>query len=387
MNNRLNKLLIVSSSLFPKRSGSAIVMGNLLKHFDPAEAIILGEIGPLKRKPAEESLSHQHFYFRSRLSFGGRGDRFLSLLRWQFHLLLQRYIERVAKQQQVSAILGVYPDDFYCSAACRAARSLGLPFSSYFHNTYADNVAVNSSRAQRLQPEIFANSRQVFVMSDGMLRHFEQRYPGQANFVTLPHTFDAWPQPETTAHRANLPIKVVLFGNFNESNMDATRRLSAALLSQPDKFSISIYSDVPSLLLQQRGLPLSKMEYCGSLSHHSFDNLIAELRRYDLIALTHGFKGGYGDVEYETIFPTRTIPMLLAGRPILLHSPPQSFLTRFFRESQAATIIDTPEPSAILSVFNNELWQDPRLIANAWQASQQFYGPQVAQKLRSNLFE
>ena len=88
---------------------------------------------------------------------------------------------------------------------------------------------------------------------------------------------------------------------------------------------------------------------------------VAELRQYDVVVLTHGFNGAYGDVEYRTIFPTRAIPMLLSGRPMLVHSPPGAYLTEFFREN---ALRRTSSMSHHLTQFSHALQRiDSKTIA------------------------
>ena len=379
-----HKVLIVSASVFPKRSGSAIVIENLVRYFSDREVAILGELGPFQRRPTRSANSPQFSYFRSRLSFFGRGSRFLSKVRWQVHSRLVDRICSIAKSQSCNYILGVYPDEYFCYAAYLASIKLDLPFSCYFHNTYLDNAAINSQRAEKIQKKLFARAEYVFVMSEGMQRHYAEQFePGK--FIPLVHTFHEFPTPEPTvfAYPTIRPAKIVLFGNFNESNLDATKRFIGSAIDDNDE--IHIYSDVPKWLLGSRGLPMDSIQYHGSLSHLAFTDLIGELRKYDLIALTHGFTGEYGDVEYRTIFPTRTIPMLLAGRPILVHSPADSFLAQFFRSSNAGAVVDTPENSEIkiaLQRIRNDSIFRKNLVENASKASLRFLGINVANDFR-----
>ncbi len=378
------KVLVVSASVFPKRSGSAIVVENLVRYFSDREVAVLGELGLFQRSSARSPNSPQFSYFHSRLSFFGRGARFFSKIRWQMHSRLVDRICSIAKSQSCNYILGVYPDEYFCYAAYLASVKLDLPFSCYFHNTYLDNRAINAERAEKIQEMLFDRAEYVFVMSEGMQRHYEEQCTS-GKFIPLVHTFHEFPKPEPTVfeYPTSRPAKIVLFGNFNESNLDATKRFVQAAIE--DKNEIHLYSDVPKWLLASRGLPMDSIQYHGTLSHFAFPDLIDELRKYDLIALTHGFSGDYGDVEYRTIFPTRTIPMLLAGRPILVHSPPDSFLTHFFRTSNAGAVVDTPANSEIkfaLDRIRSDSIFRKNLIENASKASARFFGINVANDFR-----
>jgi len=178
-----------------------------------------------------------------------------------------------------------------------------------------------------------------------------------------------------------------LFGNFNQSNLDATRRFLAAVANRPE-YDVDLYSDVPKILLAKRGVNLNIAKFRGSLSALPLAELQRRLREYDVLVLTHGFEGAYGDNEYRTIFPTRTIPMLLSGRPILLHSPPNTFLTEFAKSEGFAEVVDEASTDKIIDALerirhNKSLSQ--QLVANARKTSQQFEGQRVAEILRKRL--
>jgi hypothetical protein len=384
------KVLVVSASVYPDRGAAAIVMEKLASQFSRDEMVLVGELGMFEKpENGRGPTSPQCSYIRSRFSLMGRGARFFEPLRRQLLPAIVRRICDVAQRERCNYLLGVYPDELYCHAACQASIELDLPFSSYFHNTYMDNAAIDPRRATEIQAQIFERSEYVFVMSEGMKRFYDEKY-GLGKFVPLVHTFEEYPplEQEGSEFAQSGKTRLVLYGNFNESNMDATRRLIHAVKND-GRYELNLYTSVPRLLLRQRGMDVSAVVYHGSLGHLAFADLFAELRQYDIVVLTHGFTGAYGDVEYQTIFPTRTIPMLLSGRPILVHSPPGAYLTEFFRENNCAVVVDEPSPAAILSGLKRiELDATLRnnLVTRAMSAAEPFYGPLVADFLRERLW-
>jgi hypothetical protein len=383
-----NKVLVVSACVYPQRAGSAVIIEKLARQFSRDEMVVLGELSmfgsPLPNRPLN---SPEFQYFRSGLSLFGRGARFFTSLRWRLFPKLVRRVCRLATDLNCTHILGVYPDDMYCYAAQQAAEKLGLSFSTYFHNTYLDNAAIDRRRAAAIQPRLFERSECIFVMSDGMRRFYEEKYQ-LSNCVPLLHTFDQFPPVEcdhSCIDGRNGKLRLVLVGNFNQSNIEATKRLVETVSKVPH-YEVNFYTDVPKALLNCRGIDVNKIEYRGYVED---THLVAELRKFDIIILTHGFSGAYGDVEYRTIFPTRTIPMLLSGRPILVHSPPGAYLTEFCRENQCAVVVDEASPQAILaglSRIENDGALRSDLVARARNAAEPFYGPRVADFLRERLW-
>lgn len=386
----MSKVLVVSSSLFPKRSGSAIVMENLLCHFTCDEAAVVGELPPLGRRLRRKQNTPERHYFRSRFTMFGRGARFFTPLRWRLLPLLVNRLCKIARQQGCDSILGVYPEEMYCLASCLAAERLDLPFYPYFHNTYADNQAIRSKRKHERQERILRQAQCVFVMSEGMREHFVDSigdaHPGK-EIVSLVHTFNEYPSEAGEYHLRTDRTRVALYGNFNESNLDATRRFCQAALGVSN-VELTMHTDVPTILLRQRGLPMDRIRKKAPLGDLSMQELMNRLRDYDVLALTHGFEGGLGDVEYRTIFPTRTIPMLLAGRPLFVHSPPQSFLTEFAIKNRIGCVSTTTATNRVQTQFEEFITSGAAIqesIRSARKAGDQFFGPDVATKLKKRV--
>lgn len=362
-------------------------MENLARHFSRDELVVLGGRDWIKPK-LERRADQAHFiYSFTEFHLFGRGHRFFDGLRkWRFEPLVG-HIETVIREEQIDYVIGVYPDAFYCSAACRAAKKSGVPFSSYFHNTFVENAAIKDPKAAELQAEIFHQSEFVFVMSEGMQQFYQEKYQ-LPRVVPLVHTFNEYP----AAANEKLPgagrhqYRLVAIGNFNESNMEATIRLAKAVGADP-RFSLSLFTRVPKLLLQKRGLDMRNVEHKGFVG---FDQVHSALQDYDIAVLTHGFSGGYGDIEYRTIFPTRTIPLLLSGKPILVHAPANSFLSDFVRDRQCAELVDQPNEQAIINglerMIGSQSYQQ-ELVTAARRAARQFYGPEVVRQLKEKLHE
>jgi len=381
------KILLVSWSVLPNKGGSSIIVENLAKNFKASEMIVLGsrqwrQSTTVQRKAGTAAFT----YFFSELYFFGRGYRyFIWFRKWRFKPLIQK-IKEIIQTEKITHVIGVYPNPFYCHAACIAAKEMNIPFSSYFHNTYIENKAIIDPQAPKIQEEIFANSEHIFVMSKGMQRFYEEQYQLK-KFVPLVHTFNYFPDKSTLS---GLPgnkkdhYKLVAIGNFNESNLDATRRLITAIKDHP-KYSLSLFTHVPKMLLKNRGIDVDAIDYKGFVNP---DEVHAKLQEYDIAVLTHGFTGGYGEVEYKTIFPTRTIPFLLSGKPIFAHSPKGSFLNDFIEEHQCAELVDVAHTDAILeglTRITTDATYQKTLVAASHKTAQIFHGPKVVQTLKEVL--
>ena len=381
------KILLVSWSVLPYKGGSSIIVENLSKNFSSEEMHILGSSKFMQKdnpiRPAESPAFH---YFFSEIYIMGRGNRFFDWFRkWRFKALIKK-IKAIISKEKITHVIGIYPNALYCYAASIAAKEMEIPFSSYFHNTYVENKAISNPEAKKIQAEIFEQSEHIFVMSKGMQRFYEQKY--QSNkFIPLVHTFNEFPDEKL---KTGIPgegkkhYKLVAIGNFNESNIDASQRFVKAIKNHP-KYSLSLFTHVPNLLLKSRGLDTDAITNEGFVNP---DEVHQKLQEYDICVLTHGFKGGYGEIEYKTIFPTRTIPFLLAGKPIIAHSPEGSFLNDFIKENKCAELITEASTDAIIkgldAITNNEAYQK-ELVAASRKTADQFFGPMVVKQLTETL--
>ena len=381
------KILLVSWSVLPNKGGSSIIVENLAKNFNTSEMIVLGSRQWRQNTTVQRKAGTASFqYFFSELYLFGRGYQyFIWFRKWRFKPLIQK-IKEIILEEKITHVIGVYPNPFYCHAACIAAKEMKIPFSSYFHNTYIENKAITDPNAPKIQEEIFNNSEHIFVMSKGMQHFYEEQYQLK-KFVPLVHTFNHFPNNNTLSGipgNKKSHYKLVAIGNFNESNLDATRRLITAIKDNP-KYSLSLFTHVPKMLLKNRGIDIDAIEYKGFVNP---DEVHSKLQDYDIAVLTHGFTGGYGAIEYKTIFPTRTIPFLLSGKPIFAHSPKGSFLNTFIEEHKCAELVDIADTNAILKglerITKDTNYQES-LVAASNRTAKLFHGSKVVQDLKSKL--
>ena len=118
------------------------------------------------------------------------------------------------------------------------------------------------------------------------------------------------------------------------------------------------------------------------VAYHEVTNT---LRQQDILVFPHGFEGNWPAVEYQTIFPTRTIPYLLSGVPIVAHCPPDCFLAKWLRANECAELVTTrsvEDLAAAVTRLRNDPVRRRLLATNALLAVRKFYAPMVAREMR-----
>lgn len=376
------RIACITAWLPPTISGSTVLMSGLASQFSGTEMVLIGQqLAP--------SHIHNREHGRTRLvaAFGrsprGRGERYW---RWVCVPVLAVRTVVEARRLGASAILVSFPFEQNLLAGLLASFLLRLPLFAYFHNTYLENRSGLAKLAARaLQALIFRRALHVFVMSDGMTEHYQREYPEILGRTSaLRHTFDGdisltRPRPASS----NQGIRIGLSGSINESNLDAASRLARAIDQVPEH-ELLIYSPLSAENLKTLGVWTShcKASYCGRAE------LIENLRQVDLVVLPHGLEGGLSEIEYKTIFPTRTIELLLCGRPILAHAPAGSFLARFLEQNECALVVSTPSElalrDAVITLSRDQSLRD-RLVDNALRTAEQFRGRVVANHLRDTV--
>jgi hypothetical protein len=290
---------------------------------------------------------------------------------------------RIIRAESCRAMLAVYPQEEHLLAAYSAARRTGIAFFPYFHNTYLDNrEGWGLAFARWLQPKVFARAGHVFVMSEGMVELFRERYPGVPCSALL-HTFNE-PLPAFREPPPPGPVlRFALSGNINRTNEDAACRLGAVIGGMPDA-ELAIYSGTARAHLERLGLLRGRV----SLQTVSRDELLRRLPEADVLLLPHGLQTEASETERLTIFPTKTIEYLISGRPILAHTPPDCYLTRFLREQDCALVVDQPdrdELRAAVARLRSDAALRARLVQNALKAAERFQAQHVAAGLRDTL--
>ncbi len=373
------KILLVSRSVFPMPSGSSVIVNNLASQFSKDEMVLLGEEVRHKSYEAWPRLNPDIYRVNLKYSSIPRLGKYFKFFELKKTI---RIIKDVAIKEGCTAILAINPDEYFLCASYLASKSLYLSFYSWFHNTLLDNHSgLMKLIARWIQVRVFENSNIVFTMSEGMQTFFEQKYPN-VKFTSLVHGFNI---PNVT----HIPFSVknieklsfAYTGSLNESCREASVRLCMTIINNPN-YTLHIYAGFNKSIFENYGI------VGDNVIHHGFvplERLQQELLKHDIMLLPHGFDGNRTSVEYATIFPTRTIPLLYSNRPILGHMPENVFLTDFLRRNQCAKIVSDKSGVKLLQAIEdiiNNTRQTNQMIKNALQTAQLFSVERTAKKLK-----
>ncbi|MBK8956084.1 MAG: glycosyltransferase [Saprospiraceae bacterium] len=387
------KIFYLSWTVPPSQGGSAYITHQLLKNFSKEEVIAAGGSKHIILKPQLYDGVQYHYIF-SEINWRGHGARFFFALRWLIFPLVLFRLSKLVRNNKPDLLFVTFPDGYYLFAGYLLSLFFDLPLFTYFHNTYAENRKGLFAWISRwLQTKVFNRSLKIFTMSEGMMAYYSKEYPKLIKkFEVLQHTFNEIPgQKESVIEEdTKQKIRLVFIGTINQSNLDASRRVFEAVSKMSEFCQLDIYSPSQKQLLKIKyglDLEISGIHHCGVVNQEEVHKI---LQPYDLCLLAHGFTGGYDEIEYRTIFPTRCIPLLLSGKPILAHTPSYAFLTHFLKQWDCAEIVEEASVEKLCQTLQFLIHDKNRrkeLIANQANAVKYFYGPDVFLQWKSILVE
>jgi glycosyltransferase involved in cell wall biosynthesis len=376
----MSKILLISWTVPPETTGSAVIVGNLAKQFTADEMIVAGEQPTGKPRLTWESGWPRIVYISKGWPLMKRGGRWWRRL--QLPIMFIRSL-RLALKHHCSAIVAVFPNAEFLLTGYLTAKCTGASFFPYFHNTWVENREGLVKRYARwLQSLVFAEAEHVFLMSEGMVELFRERYKGLKCSALL-HSFNERLSGVAAPPNSGSPYRFTISGTISESCRDATVRVCEAIHSAQGTELVFLTGTARSYL-EELGLLKNGTRY----DTVSRDELVDRLRESDIVVLPHGFTGEYSPEEYRTIFPTRTIEYLICGRPILAHTPPDAYLTRFLRAHDCALIVDQPSVPELIKAIERLRSDEAlrsRLVPNALKAAEQFEAARISEVFRARV--
>lgn len=378
-------LLVVTWTAFPPTSGSGIILSNLLTQFDSNKTVLAGEHTFGAKLTEYEKPPYPFYLLKHSFHTGVRGSNHLKLLALG---TVKKQLKEIITKHNIEVVLGVFPDELYTYAACEVAKELNIPFYSWFHNTYLDNrTRWLKFIAKRIQPKIFNYSSRIFTMSLGMNDFYQREYPHYADKMKpLLHGFHMEEKDVDINVELKKPYKFLLSGNINHSNRDATERLAKAVLEHDSNNQLHVFGGNKKEEWDSMGISGSQVYLHGFIP---LKQLVAQFDQYDIMLLPHGFDGDLSPAEYETIFPTRTIPLLHSGKPILAHSPKGTAITRMLVDTKSACLVterDSAElQKAIIRIIEDQKLRE-KLVTGALKAAKKYNVKRTAAELKEIIF-
>jgi glycosyltransferase involved in cell wall biosynthesis len=351
-------LTVVAPSFAPQVSGSTILLANLLTgYLSRVDAISGWEPGvrsdaafrspcPVHHVPLSRRLARVHAALRR------RSPEVLCRL-------LQPAIQNRLRESETSVVMGTLPCDAYLVAGFRAARALRLPFYAHMHDLWAENMGPDGPVrrfADAWEPTILREATRVLCMTEAMQEHYEKKY-GIATDL-LPHCVSDVELSRALGGirpaRTDQAVVVLFVGVVSPAmNLDALRVLASASELLPENYELVFCtpSDVGSL--GRLGI-YSRRLRVTYVSRAAVQRLQSEA--HVLVApLSH--KNCSAD-EVQTVFSTKLLEYLVAGRPIVVFAPEGSHHAKSARSRGWGFVVSDDSPSALAAALTRVATDD-----------------------------
>ena len=339
-----HKILVVSYALPFRNTGTPVVVRTFLENFNNDEVVLMGR--PVKKKERVlDYRPHYPMYLIPTPPVEARGEKLWRFLSVILGTILGLYLVLKFKPTE---ILAFYRDESSLLTGYIVNRITGVPLYSYFCDLYIENYSKGwyGILAKWLQPKIFEHSNRIFVLTEGIKEYYLQRYGIQSEVI--PHCINEPIEHKPVSTNLTLPLKIGYLGSINIDRTSSLRLLSTAIENN-EKYQLQYYTSTPEGVLREAGLLIP-----NSIVKHIPDDaqLKEEIEKCDILFLPQTITKKEDPRWFQLLtgLPTKTLKYLISGKPILVHSHLEYFLTKFIREYHCGYVIQAGKAEILLAL-------------------------------------
>jgi len=276
-----------------------------------------------------------------------------------------RQLARIIARERCRAVLATTGDTCDMNASYLAARWTRSAFYAYIFDDFRhQNLESRLLRfIARLQPIMLKKATAVIVPNEFLRDAYREQY-GIAPVVIHNPVETSSPVQSNHLPSARPELSIVYTGDIYAAHYDAFRNLIQAINeSGHDTWKLHVYTARPRDLLEREGIG-------GPVIWHDYVSLdVAKARQHeaDVLFLPLAFDSPYPEV-IRTSAPGKIGDYLVSGRPILVHSPKDSFISDYFTKHDCGAVVDTAEPHRIVEAIERLILDADyrsRLVSNA----------------------
>jgi glycosyltransferase involved in cell wall biosynthesis len=355
-------LTVVSRSFPPQVSGSAILMANLLSSYAGDLHAVAGYSQSSRSDSAFLPPCPTSYLARQRILprvYDGLLRRFPDVVCRSIRTSIQRTLAKL----NTHVVLAAFPFDDFLVATFMAARRLHLPFYAYMHDLWIENKSAGRAEAEfakRWEPVILKRGTRVLCITEAMQKHYETKY--NIKTYLMPHSIaeEDFLQAPVEIRPPGLPKPTILFagGVSSEMNVDSLRVLARASELLPKDYELLFCSHSDLRTLSRLGIRSSRLQirYVSRLEVQRLQS-----NAHVLIApLSHE---NCSKDEVRTVFSTKLLEYLVAGRPILVFAPEDSYQAESARRKGWGYVVTDNSPAALAAAIEKVI-KDESLAAS-----------------------
>ncbi|MEI6646567.1 MAG: glycosyltransferase [bacterium] len=378
-------LLICAEFFPPMLGGSPILSRNLWGEWPASDLVVISRMDHRQQFDPKTELPNIRIHYI--LAWLSSLPRVRAALEPLMGIPVKWQIIKLAKECKPRAIWVNWPGTGFLLGAWWASRKLRIPLYVHMHDMM-DERRPSVKRilgwwaAGFYEKRILQGAARVFAITDTAADYFREKFG--IDVYVLKHCI-----PDLDIEKIRLPGKrdiknVIHFagGIYPVMNLDAVVDLVKALDLCQSGITLDGYTMYPAGY-EALGIGGSRV----SLRRASKAEVMAAQRESAIMFLPLAFQSP-NPVEIRTVFPTKLLEYLVSGRPILVHAPADSWVSRAARRDGWGEVVDTPDPkqlaNAIDALLNDEAKQKS-LVAAAYREARNRLASTVSSELQREL--
>jgi len=391
----MKKFALISLGLPPSQSGQSMVLYHLLKQFDPQNycLITLKNFHQYKYLGnCSTQLMAKYFFLHPDYQIIRLMTKTASVVRsallLEIILKLRIYqVKKILQKEQCKVVIGCTGDLFDPPAAFLAGKELGIPFILYTFDFYSHQWIhpVLREFSEKKEREMINGPSQVIVPNECMRQEYFQKYGIQATVIHNPFDLAEYEQnAKITRADTSRDLKIVYTGAIYEAHFTAFHNLIEAIEKTGiPNLKLHIYSPQSPSYLKNNHIT-GPVEIHNPLPNTRMPGV---QRDADILFLPLAFNSPYPEI-IKTSAPGKIGEYLAAKKPILVHSPSDSFISWYFRKYNCGLVVDEDDPEKlaqeIIRLLSNTEMQN-LFSENAYSRAKDDFDLPVAQKNFHNL--
>jgi len=351
------KLAILSHILPPSPSGQSMMLYRLFKEVSPESYCLVSRenYDPfLTLQNSTNRLSAKYFQLPPEKRIPWPSWERVRKYGHGINLVLQLiqrtlYLRRILKQEKCDAILTCSGDLIDIPAGYFASRLSRIPFYAYLFDdyTYQWPHPFYRSFARRVEAKVLRDAVHVVVPNEFLQNELQRRHGIKCQLVHNACEVNI-------IHERNIPwpyregeVSIIYTGAVYHAHYDAFRNLITAItrLGRQD-VKLHIYT-------AQKPAELESQNICGFVVYHphiSSNHVMEVQQQADILFLPLAFDSPIAEV-IKTSAPGKMGEYLSSGRPILVHAPPDTYLSWYFKQYDCGVVVDHNDPPALQSAI------------------------------------
>jgi UDP-N-acetylglucosamine:LPS N-acetylglucosamine transferase len=383
--NEQGPLLICSRPFPPLLYGSAILSRNLWGAWPADDLVVLSQMN------ADESVDNKTILPNVKVTHITEGfaryPRLQALLSPFMAFAVYKALLTLTRQHKPRAIWANWPSTGFLLGAWWVSRKLRIPLYVHMHDMWEEGMTSRDQIFERLvarwyEKRILRGAKRVFAITDTAAAHFRAKH-GIETFV-LKHCIPDSDLDQVPSAGQHSIKKVIHFAGsiYALMNQDAVVDLVKALDLCRSGITLDGYTLNPAGY-DAVGIGGPRV----SLRRASKTDVMAAQRESAILFLPLAFQSS-NPTEIRTVFPTKLLEYFVSGRPILVHAPADSWVSRAAQKDGWGVVVDTPDSTRLADTIDallNDQEKQQSLVAAAFKEARSRLASKVAAGLQAEL--